>query len=63
MIGARAGPSASAKINRHDFSLGQGAAVRFAASSLVTIEIDLEAIQRQQAVEGHDTNALSEMVR
>ncbi len=61
MQGARTGLSAKATINRHDFSLGQGAAVRFAASSMVTIEIDLEAVQ--QAVEGHDTNALSESLR
>jgi polyisoprenoid-binding protein YceI len=49
MMGVRAGLSASATINRHDFSLGQGAAVRLAASSMVTIKIDLEAVQ--QAVE------------
>jgi polyisoprenoid-binding protein YceI len=54
--GARTGLSAKATINRHDFSLGEGAAVRLAASSLVTIEIDLEAVQ--QEVEGHDTNVL-----
>ena len=45
MMGVRTGLSASATINRHDFSLGQGAAVRLAASSMVTIEIDLEAVQ------------------
>src|SRR6266487_6069139 len=61
MIGVRAGLSASATINRHDFSLGQGAAVRLVASSMVTIEIDLEAIQ--QAVEMFDTNICSKMVR
>src|SRR5437899_11637628 len=55
MMGVRAGLSASATINRHDFSLGQGAAVRLVASSMVTIEIDLEAVQ--QAVEGLDANA------
>ena len=49
MMDVRAGLRASATINRHDFSLGQGAAVRLAASSMVTIEIDLEAVQ--QAVE------------
>jgi polyisoprenoid-binding protein YceI len=61
MVGVRAGLSASTTINRHDFSLGQGAAVRLAASSMVNIEIDLEAVQ--QAVEEHDTNARSTMVR
>jgi polyisoprenoid-binding protein YceI len=61
MLGVRAGLSASATINRHDFGLGQGAAVRFAASSMVTIAIDLEVVQ--QEVEGHDTNARLTMVR
>jgi len=61
MMGVRAGLSASATINRHDFSLGQGAAVRLAASSMVTIEIDLEAVQ--QSVEVFDTNIRSKMVR
>jgi polyisoprenoid-binding protein YceI len=61
MMGVCAGLSASATINRHEFSLGQGTLVRLAASSMVTIEIDLEPIQ--QAVEEHDTNARSEMVR
>jgi polyisoprenoid-binding protein YceI len=46
MMGMRTGLRASATINRHDFSLGQGAAVRLATSSMVTIEIDLEAIQQ-----------------
>ena len=46
MMGVRAGLSASATINRHDFILAQGAAVRLAASSLATIEIDLEAVQQ-----------------
>jgi polyisoprenoid-binding protein YceI len=61
MMGVRAGLSASTTINRLNFGLGQGAAVRLAASSMVTIEIDLEAVQ--QAVEEHDTNARSTMVR
>jgi len=51
LMGARAGLSASATINRHDFSLGQGAAVRFAASSMVSIEIDLEAVQQLAEVQ------------
>ena len=61
MMGVRAGLSASATINRHDFNLGQGALVRFAASPVVTIEIVLEPIQK--TVEGYHTNARSEMVR
>ena len=61
MLGVRAGLSASATINRHDFSLGQGVLVRFAASSMVTIEIELELVQ--QAVEEHDANAHSTTVR
>jgi polyisoprenoid-binding protein YceI len=61
MMGVRTGFSASATINRRDFGLGQGAAVRLAASSMVTIEIDLEAVQK--AVEAQDANARSEMVR
>jgi polyisoprenoid-binding protein YceI len=61
MMCVHAGLSASAAINRHDFSLGQGVAVRLAASSMVTIEIDLEAVQ--QSVEAQDTDARSELVR
>jgi polyisoprenoid-binding protein YceI len=46
---ARAGLTAKATINRNDFGVGRGAAVQLAASSIATIEIDLEAVQ--QAVE------------
>jgi polyisoprenoid-binding protein YceI len=49
LMGARAGLRASAQINRTDFGLGRGVAVQLAASSIVTIEIELEAVQ--QAVE------------
>jgi len=38
----RTGLTATAKINRHDFGLGQGVTVRFAASEVATIEIDLD---------------------
>ncbi len=55
--GVRTGLSAKATINRHDFGLGQGVAVRVAASSMVTIEIGLEAIQ--QSVEVQQTAALT----
>jgi polyisoprenoid-binding protein YceI len=44
MMDARTGLTAKARINRHDFGLGQGMAVQFAASELATIEIDLEAV-------------------
>jgi polyisoprenoid-binding protein YceI len=47
----RTGLRASATINRHDFGLGQSAAVRVAASSMVTIEIDLEAVQKSVEVQ------------
>ena len=49
LMGARTGLTAKATINRNDFGVGQGAAVQLVASSMVTIEIDLEAVQ--QAVE------------
>ncbi len=41
-MGIRTGLIATAKINRHDFGLGRGVAVRFAASEVATIEIDLD---------------------
>jgi len=47
--GARTGLRAKASITRTDFGVGRGAAVQLAASSMVTIEIELEAVQ--QAVE------------
>jgi len=56
MMSVRAGLRASATINRHDFGLGQGAAVRLAASSMVAIEIDLEDVQ--QSVEVQDASCL-----
>src|SRR6266566_3636769 len=46
MMGMRTDLRASATINRRDFGLGQGVAVRFVASSMVTIEIDLEVVQQ-----------------
>ncbi len=46
MIGARTSLRATATINRHDFGVGQSVATRFAASPMVTIEIDLEAVQQ-----------------
>ena len=49
LMGARTGLTAKATINRNDFGVGRGAAVQLAASSMATIEIELEAVQ--QAVE------------
>lgn len=46
MMDTRAELTAKATINRHDFSLGEGAGVRLAASAMVTIEIDVEAVQQ-----------------
>ena len=51
MMGMRTSLRASTTINRNDFGLGQGAAVRVAASSMVTIEIDLEAVQQSVEVQ------------
>ena len=51
LMDTRTDLTAKATITRHDFGLGQGAAVRFAASSLVTIEIDLEAVQQSVAMQ------------
>ena len=46
LMGAHTGLTAKATINRNDFGLGRGAAVQLAASSIATIEIDLEAVQQ-----------------
>src|SRR4051812_18210360 len=51
LMDTRTDLTAKATINRHDFGLGQGAAVRVAASSMVTIEIDLEAVQQSVEVQ------------
>ena len=55
LMGERTGLVAKATINRNDFGVGQGAAVQLAASSMVTIEISLEAVQ--QSVEVQETVA------
>ena len=47
-MGVRASLSASATINRNDFGVGRGAGVRLAASPMVTIELDLEAVQQSE---------------
>ncbi len=46
----RTGLRALATINRNDFGVGRGAAVQLAASSMVTIEIELEAVQQSVEV-------------
>jgi polyisoprenoid-binding protein YceI len=58
LMGMRAGLRASATINRSEFGVGRGAAVQLAASSMVTIEIELEAVQ--QAVEMREAAATAE---
>ena len=58
LMGARTGLTAKATINRNDFGLGRGAAVQLAASSIATIEIDLEAVQ--QAVEVREAVATAQ---
>jgi polyisoprenoid-binding protein YceI len=56
MMDVRAGLSASATINRHDFGLGT--TVRLAASSMVTIKINLEAVR--QPMEAQETAVRAE---
>jgi polyisoprenoid-binding protein YceI len=46
IMGAPTSLTAKAKVNRHDFGLGQGMAVQFAASEMASLEIDLEAVQQ-----------------
>lgn len=58
MMGMCTGLRASTTINRNDFGVGQSAAVRVAASSMVTIEIALEAVQ--QSVEVQEVVATAE---
>jgi polyisoprenoid-binding protein YceI len=58
LMGARTGLTAKATINRNDFGVGRGAAVQLAASSIATIEIDLEAVQ--QAVEAREAVATAQ---
>ena len=58
LMGARTGLTAKATINRNDFGVGRGAAVQLVASSIATIEIDLEAVQ--QAVEAREAVATSQ---
>ena len=58
LMGARTGLTAKATINRNDFGVGRGAAVQLVASSIATIEIDLEAVQ--QAVEVREAVATTQ---
>ena len=58
LMGVRTDLVAKATINRNDFGVGRGAAVQLVASSMVTIEIDLEAVQ--QAVEVREAVATAQ---
>ena len=58
LMGARTGLTAKATINRNDFGVGRGAAVQLVASSIATIEVDLEAVQ--QAVEVREAVATAQ---
>ena len=51
MMGGRTSLTARAKINRNDFGLGRSKAVQIAASSMATIEIDLQAVQTSMEVQ------------
>ena len=58
MMGMYTSLRASATINRNDFGVGRGATVRVAANLMVTIAIDLEAVQ--QSVEVQEAVATAE---
>jgi len=58
LMDTRTNLTAKATINRTDFGVGRDAAVQLAASSMVTVEIELEAVQ--QAVEVREAVALAE---
>ena len=58
MMGMRTSLRASTTINRNDFGVGRGATVRVAANLMVTIAIDLEAVQ--QSVEVQEAVATAE---
>lgn len=45
IMGTPTSLTAKAKINRHDFGLGQGMRLQFAASEMADIEIGLEVVQ------------------
>jgi len=51
MMGGRTSLTAKAKINPNDFGLGRSKAVQIAASSMATIEIDLQAVQTSMEVQ------------
>ena len=55
-MSALAGLTAKAKINRHDFGLGQGMRLQFAAGEQATVEIELEVVQ--EAVEAPEAIAI-----
>jgi polyisoprenoid-binding protein YceI len=51
IMGTHIALTAKAQINRNDFALGRGAGVQFAASPIVAIEIDLQAVQKSAEVQ------------
>ena len=55
ITGTLAGLTAKATINRHDFGLGQGMRLQFAACETAIVEIELEAVQ--EAVETREAVA------
>ena len=60
LMDVSAGLRASAQINRTDFGVGRGAAVQLVASPMVTIEIELEAVQQAVEVQEAAVNATAQ---
>jgi polyisoprenoid-binding protein YceI len=60
LMDVRAGLRASAQINRTDFGVGGGAAVQLVARPMVTIEIELEAVQQAVEVQEAAVNATAQ---
>ncbi len=58
IIGAPTGLTAKARVNRHDFGLGQGMGLQFVASEIATIEIGLETVQT--SAQAREAAALAE---
>jgi polyisoprenoid-binding protein YceI len=56
--GAPTGLTAQARVNRHDFGLGQGMRLQFVASEIVTLEIGLETVQT--SAQAREAAALAE---
>ena len=58
IMGAPTGLTAKARVNRHDFGLGHGMRLQFAASEMATIEIGLETVQT--SAQAREAAALAE---